>query len=497
MQSDLTNELMLLIRSRHPIVSIETADETRAVELVTRVARDMGRPLFDWSVTTGLRRRLPQEGGRIAKTESPGHALAFVHDATQSALYVFRDLGRHLKDAALIRRLRDIQSVFKTHRSTLILIDVGEALPPELRRLAVPFDVKWPDAEELMAVVRATLQEARVLDRAHVKISRRQLERLVQGLRGLTRSEAARAVAAAVYDDNVLNSDDLPRIVEAKRKTLASHGILESVPVDVSPEDLGGLEGLKQWVKRRRDGFSRKAREFGLPPPRGILLLGVQGCGKSLCAKIVAAFWNLPLLRMDPGVLYQKWVGETEARLRRALSQAETMAPVVLWIDEIEKTFASVSGASADGGLSQRIFGTLLSWMQEHRQTVFIVATANDVSRLPPELMRKGRFDEVFFVDLPDEAARAVIFGIHLRKRNRDAGAFDLDRLAAASAGFSGAEIEQAIVAALYGAFSDGAEIDDDRLEAELKATRPLSVLMAERLAELREWARDRCVSAD
>ncbi len=497
MLSDLADELTLLIKSRHPIVSIETADEERAVELVTRVAGSMDRLMFDWSMTTGLCRRLPDAGSRIAKTEAAKHALAFIQDVSQPAVFVFRDLARHLKDAGLARRLRDAQAVFADNRSTLVMIDGDGGMPDGVRRMAVPFDIRWPGDEELMDVVRDTLRETESLDRTHVKVSRSQLERLVQSLRGLTRREAARAVAAAIHDDGVLDADDLPRIVESKGRILAAHGILESIPVDVSPEDLGGLEGLKRWIERRRDGFSKRAAEFGLSPPRGMLLLGVQGCGKSLCAKIVSAYWGLPLFRLDPGVLYQKWIGETEARLRRALSQAETMSPAVLWIDEIEKAFASVSSGDADGGVSQRVFGTLLSWMQEHRKPVFTVATANDVSRLPPELLRKGRFDEVFFVDLPDEAARMKIFEIHLLRRKRDPQSFDLAKLAEAAPGFSGAEIEQAIVSALYAAFSDEGELDDRRLLTELETTRPLSVLMAERLAELRAWARGRCVAAD
>lgn len=497
MLNDLADELKLLIRSRHPIVLIETTDEERALALIARVAADLGRPMMEWSVTTGLRRRLPQAGGPVTSTESAKNALAFVHDSTLVALYVFKDLSPHLTGSTELRRLKDVHSRLLTRKSTLCLVETSQALPDAVRRLTVPFDVKWPSADELKTVVRETLEDVRTLNRVKVQLSQSQLDRVIRTLQGLTRREAARVVATALHDDYALSVDDLPKIADAKRKLLVQHGVLEPIPIDVSTDEIGGLNRLKRWLKERSGGFTERAKEFGLTPPRGFLLLGVQGCGKSLCAKIVAAFWRLPLLRLDPGVLYQKFVGETEARLRRALSQAEAMSPAVLWIDEIEKAFASATDSSADGGLSQRMFGSLLSWMQEHREPVFIVATANDITRLPPELLRKGRFDEVFFVDLPDESARAKIFAIHLQRRKRDPALFDLSRLAADSDGFSGAEIEQAIISALYGAFADKCDIDTDRLAREFKETRPLSVLMQEKLTALRSWAHERCVPAD
>jgi len=498
MLADLANDLKLLIRSRHPIISIETADEQRAIELVHRVAHELDRPLFEWSSTTGLLRRRPTPAtGPLAQTESIKHALAFIHDARECSIYLFRDMAEWLKDAVVARKLRDLYTLYARDGSTLILVDTHASLPESVRRLAAPFDVKWPNTEELEAAVKDAFHEARILYKVTTDLSRRQVEQLIQSLRGLTVGEAFRVVSAALYDDYKLTTDDLPRIIEAKRAILASSGVLEAIPVDVNIDDVGGLSRLKAWLARRRGGFSEKAREFGLSPPRGILLLGVQGGGKSLCAKAVAADWGMPLLRLDPGVLYQRFVGESEGRLRQALSQAETMAPVVLWIDEIEKAFASASSASADGGLSQRMFGTLLAWMQEHKHAVFIVATANDVSALPPELLRKGRFDEVFFVDLPTAAAREAILRIHLKRRSRDPGKFSLSQLSISADGFSGAELEQVVVSALYSAFSKGGDLTDAVLEAEIKGTRPLSVLMAERMTELREWARERCVPAD
>jgi SpoVK/Ycf46/Vps4 family AAA+-type ATPase len=410
-------------------------------------------------------------------------------------LFLLKDLGPHAKDAYVQRQLRDI---YTRRHATVILVDACP-LPDAVRRLAVLVQLKLPDAEELQDAIRDVFRvmKSRSLYEVTSSLKKRDLEHIVQTLRGLTREQAERVVASAIIHDHALTPEDLPRIVESKRNLLQTAGCLDSINVNVAVDDIGGLDNLKRWLARRRGGMSSRAREYGLDPPRGMLLLGVQGCGKSLCAKIVAEDWNLPLLRLDPGVLYQKFVGETENRLREALAQAETMAPVVLWIDEIEKAFASASSESADGGLSQRMFGTLLSWMQDHRSPIFMVATANNIDALPPELMRKGRFDEVFFVDLPTPAARRHIFSIHLRRRKRDPQKFDLERIAAAADGFSGAEIEQAVVSAMYAAFADQHEVTTDHILAEIRSTNPLSVLMAERVRNLRAWAKGRCVPAD
>jgi len=490
--------LKLLIQAGNPIISIETPDEPRATELVRATADSLALPLFEWTVTTGLREARPQPGKTVVESGKVPAALAYLKDSAYPAVYLFKDLGALCKDPQVVRWLRDLYFTPSSRLWTLILID-AMGLPPDVRRLTVPFDVGWPDEDELSEVVRKTFQEAkrRSLVDIQANLTKREMEQLVQTLRGLTAEEAGRIVAGAIYDDNVLDGADLPRVVDAKRNRLGTMGCLESIMADVAPEEIGGLDNLKAWLAQRRGGFTHRAREFGLDPPRGILLLGVQGCGKSLCAKVVASAWRMPLLRMDPGVLYQKFIGESEARLREALDQAESMAPVILWIDEIEKAFASASAESVDGGLSQRMFGTLLSWMQDHRQPIFIVATANNITQLPPELMRKGRFDEIFFIDLPGPEQRTTIFAVHLRKRRRDPDLFDLDRLASASEGYSGSEIEQAIVAGMYAAFAAGTDLGTDHLVEALRATQPLSVLMRERVEQLRAWAKNRCVPAD
>ena len=316
-----------------------------------------------------------------------------------------------------------------------------------------------------------------------------ELDVVVQTLRGLTSEEVIRVLSEVIYEDYVLDQSDLPRLVEAKRTRLAATGCLESIVVDVSPDEIGGLRSLKRWLNQRHNGFSGKGQGFGLEPPRGILLLGVQGCGKSLCAKVVASAWRMPLVRMDPGALYQKFVGETEARLREALEQAEAMAPVVFWIDEIEKAFASASADSADGGLSQRMFGTLLSWMQDHRHPIFLIATANDIERAAAGTDAEGPLRRnLFRRSARTGAAAEAIFTIHLRKRGRDKSAFDMPRLVTASETFTGAEIEQAVVSGLYAAFSEKSEFRTEHIVCAIQATRPLAVVMRERVEALR-WA--------
>jgi MoxR-like ATPase len=493
-----SDSLRQLFQAGNPIIAIETPDEPRAAAAVRDVAQQLRLPLSEWTVTEGLVAAPPAPSKPLVEPGKVAAALRYVAQSTTPAIYLFKDLSPHCKDPQVVRSLRDLYFSSNLRPWTLVLVD-AVGLPSDVRRLAVPFDVGWPAEEELEEIVRSTFQQVRrnSLEPVESKLTKRELESLVQALRGLTSEEAARIVAGVIRDDNVLDIADLPRVVDAKRNLLGTTGCLESIVADVSPDEIGGLSNLKRWLNARHGGFSARAREFGLDPPRGILLLGVQGCGKSLCAKVVASAWRMPLLRMDPGVLYQKYIGESEARLREALRQAESMSPVVLWIDEIEKAFASASSDSADGGLSQRMFGTLLSWMQDHRAPIFLIATANNLSQLPPELMRKGRFDEIFFVDLPGPREREAVFAIHLKKRNRDNANFDLPRLTAASDGLSGAEIEQAVISGLYSAFSDKADCSTEHILAAIQGTQPLSVVMREHVERLRSWAKNRCVMAD
>ena len=489
-------QLKLLIQAGNPLISVVSHDEEGVTETVRQAAEELGLPYFEWTVTTGMAQSLPSRADIGVKPGKAVPALEYILDNTgKKEIYFLKDLGPHCKDAYVQRQIREI---YLRRKVSVILFDL-EPLPESIRRLAVSVEMPLPTAEELTKVIRETFKQ--IQDESYEEITssvaRKDIEQMAQTLRGLTKAEAARVVSAAIYHDNALTPTDLPRMVEYKRNLLKSAGCLEAIGVNVAVDEIGGLDNLKRWLAKRRGATGARAREYGLDQPRGILLLGVQGCGKSLCAKAVAADWQIPLLRLDPGVLYQKYIGESETRLREALAQAQAMAPVVLWIDEIEKAFASAASTSSDGGLSQRMFGTLLSWMQDHRSPIFIVATANNIDALPPELMRKGRFDEVFFVDLPDAAARRTILDIHLRRRGRDPARFALEMIANATEGFSGAELEQLVVSAMYNAFPRNEEVSDAHLLAERATTKPLSTLMRERVIELREWAKDRCVPAD
>ena len=433
----------------------------------------------------------------LADPGRPAAALKYVKDSSHPTIFLFKDLGQHAKDAQILRYLRNLYFSPPSRTWTIILVD-GTAPPIEMRRLSLPLDIGWPDEDEILALVKKTYQEAqqRSLQKVESKLSKSELEIVVQTLRGLTTEEITRAVRGALPG---LRAGPLRPAAAGRGQAdaVGGHwlpGVDPGRPLGRRNRRAARAEAL---ANLRHGGFSGKGQDFGLEPPRGILLLGVQGCGKSLCAKVVASAWRMPLVRMDPGALYQKFVGETESRLREALAQAEAMSPVVFWIDEIEKAFASASTDSADGGLSQRIFGTMLTWMQDHRRPIFIIATANDIERLPPELMRKGRFDEIFFVDLPGPQQREAILSIHLRKRGRDKAAFDMPRLLAATENFTGAEIEQAVVSGLFTAYSEKAEMTTEHILCAIQATRPLAVLMRERVDALREWAKGRCVMAD
>jgi MoxR-like ATPase len=495
----MSDDLALLIRAGYPIISIETTDESGAEALVRAACDATNRLLSFWSLTDGLRPVFAPAGSKpVVAAGKLAPALEYLREQSGGDVCLLKDAGPHTKDANIHRLMRDLIAKATMSGVTLVMVD-SQPLPDEFRPFAVRYQLGWPNVDELKEIIKETFRTSRARSEVplEARLTTNDFDQIAQALRGLSRDNAVRVINTAIYGDHALSGDDLPRIVEAKRRLLGGIGCLEAIAADFGPDDIGGLGNLKAWLKRRRGGFTSSAAEFGLEAPRGVLMLGVPGCGKSLCAKVVAADWEMPLLRLDPGVLYQSYIGASEGRLREALRQAEATAPCILWIDEIEKAFASASSDSADGGLSQRMFGTLLSWMQDHRHPIFLIATANDVSALPPELMRKGRFDEVFFVDLPAAAARKQVLNVHLRRRRRDPANFDMVGLAEASEGFTGSEIEQMVISGLFNAFAEKTELTDDHLYAALQATRPLSSLMAERILELREWASERCVSAD
>ncbi len=485
------------LRSNHPCISIATLEEDYVLELIRTVALELQRPLRLWSVSGGVQDALLAGSPLIADTADPVDGLVHFAGLTNRPICVTLDLAPHLRQERPLRVLRNLVHQFRSSGSQLILVDYQEDLPDVVRAYATRFEVPLPDDHAIEEVVRDALRAANRERPLEIAISRDYWKTILRNLRGLSRRQIENIVRDCVADDRRFDEHDLNKVLAGKRRALAGTGLLEYVETPVSLDEIGGQRRLKGWLKQREAVLTDQAQEFGLTAPRGVLMLGVQGAGKSLCAKAIATAWHRPLLRMDAGALYDRYIGESERRLRDTLRQAEMMAPIILWIDEIEKAFASAASQSSDGGLSKRMFGTLLTWMQERAAPVFLVATANDIEALPPELLRKGRFDEIFFVDLPDAETRAQIFAIHLKKRRRDPQKFDLNALAAAADGFSGAEIEQAIIAAMTAAFAERGELDTPRVVAALKASPPLSVTMAEQVAELREWAQGRCVPAD
>lgn len=493
------NELMKLLAARHACVSIVTYEEEHALGVVRDAALESRRQLLLWDCVNGLRDGAVKDMASFADTTSAGGALAWVEKHLRGdAIFCFLDLGDCIeKDPQVRRMFREAVRRLDEDDGCLVMIDHATP-PPLVRNLASTFELSYPCEEELEEIVRRTVRDHhRNVKPVQVHLRESGLNAIVANLRGLTRRQATQAVIEAVAHDQRLDDEDIANVLRHKKRALAGGGLLETVEAPIDIDHIGGLDRLKRWLETRQNALGERARAFGIDPPRGLLLLGVQGAGKSLASKAVATAWQRPLLRLDVGSLYDRYIGESERRLREALTQAEMMAPCVLWIDEIEKAFAGAASQSNDGGLSRRMFGSLLTWMQEHDAPVFLIATANDVSALPPELLRKGRFDEIFFVDLPDAPARRKIFEIHLERRDRNPGDFDLDRLVADSDGYSGAEIEQAVLSALHEAFSENRQLTSDHLAAALAGSPPLSVTRREQVEELRRWARDRCVPAD
>jgi hypothetical protein len=488
------HDLELVLDSGAPIVVIETADERRFLQLLTDLAvaqrASSYRPLFRWSVTDGLQRLDLQLEAQRHNSE-PGDMLRHIREVDKPGIYALLDFHPFLSEPVNVRLLKDIALAAAALKVTVLLIGHRVELPAELKSSSAQFTMRLPDHAERLAIVNACVEDHRS-QHGGVKVDPNALELLVRNLGGLTHADTERLARNAIRDDGAITASDVPAVMQAKYELLNRGGVLSYEYETARAADLAGFGSVKLWLERRRAAFGGESPR-GLDPPKGLLLIGVQGCGKSLAAKTAANVFGVPLLRMDFGALYNKYHGETERNLRESLRTAEVMSPCVLWLDEIEKGLAT---GNDESGTSRRVLGGLLTWMAERKARVFLVATANDVDELPPELVRKGRFDEIFFVDLPTAPARAEILTIHLAKRRLRPREGDLTTLAAATDGFSGAEIEQGIVSALYAAHAVGQEPKLAHFLAEFARTRPLSVLMAERVAALREWAKDRTVPA-
>lgn len=511
------HDLRTLIRSFHPLIVIETVEEDRVLSLLHSVAAQERMPLFEWSITRGLTRH--DDGPTLSKmTATPLALLQHLNGLTVEGIFWLKDLCPHLQDAAVARQLREVGTTYSRSRATCVITGEPISLPPDLERMAVRYQLNLPDQDELDAMLGSVLQS---LDRRALQTRPRSTtiaqsilgalspstehktglapnERaaILRALRGMTLHQARQVVTQCVMDDGALTANDVQTILDRKVQAVKDGGLLEYYPLEDNRFELGGFGNLRRWLDRAKTGFTPEAKALNLQPPRGILLVGVPGCGKSLAAKVIAREWQLPLLKLDAGRLFDKFVGESEKNFRKAVDMAESLSPIVLWLDEIEKALVTGGGnGDADAGLGRRLFGAFLTWLQEKQEDVFVVATANDLSSLPPELLRKGRFDEIFFVDLPDDAEREAIWKIHLRLRKQDTARIDLLKVVSASDGFSGSEIEQAVVAALYRALHQKTPLTTDLLIEELTHTIPLSVTRREDIDRLRDTAQGRFVN--
>jgi len=517
------DRLKVLINSSTPIVVIETVEELRAVRMVRIACTELNLATFEWTIATGLARcgasvsdlhfndALPpggydatrhsdseQNSKAIYNSQDPAQMLGNLEAVSLEATFILKDFHRHMEDAIVVRKLRDVGQKFSANRRTVVITGPRVVIPPELSGLVEFFDLPLPDRQRLRQIVDETLVRIGKNHTVQKKLDAAGLDELAACLLGLTEEEAERAISQAVVARYAISAECVTDVLEAKKALLKRSEMLEFVDTKNDLASVGGLDNLKKWLGQRRNSWDAQALKFGLDPPKGVIILGVQGCGKSLCARAIAGEWGIPLVKFDTAAIYDKFIGETEKRIQKVFKVAEGLAPCVLWIDELEKIFAGsgADSASADAGVSSRLLASFLSWMQDRKTPVFVAATCNNVTVLPPELIRKGRFDELFFVDLPSAAERTQILSIQLTKRKRDPADYDLDRIALAAKGFSGAEIESAVQTALYAAFARKQELSNEDLLTALSSTVPLSVTRAEEIDELRAWVKDRAVWA-
>ena len=494
-------EIDILIRARYSLLYVVSWEERRVVAALQEIVMGQDKHFLTWSETTGLRSNTKTiaAGSAEARSRDPVNVLETIRMSADPAVYVLKDFHVFLSPnyphaSAVIRKLRDLADALHTAYTTVILLSPVLQLPDELQKDVTVIDYDLPGLRDLDGLLTRAADSVRGQEGVEADLTAEQRERVLKAALGLTLTEAENVFARCLVEKGRF---DVDLVLAEKQQIIRKSGVLEYFESKEQVEDIGGLELLKAWLGNRALAFTERAQRFGLPAPRGILLLGVQGCGKSLTAKAVAHLWRLPLLRLDVGRIFAGLVGSSEQNMRRAIQMAETVSPCVLWLDEIEKGLAGVeSSGLADAGVTARVFATLNTWMQEKTKPVFVVATANDISRLPPELLRKGRFDEIFFVDLPAESERREILAIHVAKRGRDVKTFDLDRLAAASEGCSGAEIEQAVISGLYAAFEQDRDVTTDDVLTAFRQAVPLYVTMREEIDLVRHWAKGRARAA-
>jgi ATP-dependent 26S proteasome regulatory subunit len=493
---DTRSELEVLIRARYPLIYVVSWEEDRALHEIDRIAQILDKKVYTWDINNGIARYRRSIEGKIEGkkgTKDPILAIREIAEITDPSIFVLKDYHAYVKDSTVIRGLRNLATTLRqTYVSVVILSPILE-IPPELEKDITIVDFPLPAKKDLEVLLHQICDDLKGNPNFHVDVSDESKDKILEAAVGLTLNEAENVFAKTLVITGRLTAKEVPFIYSEKKQIIRKTGLLEYIEVDEHLSGVGGLQALKDWLIKRRLAFSDKARAFGLPTPKGVLFLGIQGCGKSLCAKAVANFWEVPLLRLDMGKLFGSFVGTSEHNVRRAISIAESVSPVILWIDEIDKGFSGLqSSAFSDSGTTARVFGTLITWLQEKTVPVFVIATANNVEVLPPELMRKGRFDEIFFVDLPNIIERKEIFFIHVKKRKRDPRRFDLEVLAKETEGFSGSEIEQVVISGLYDAYVQGKDVDTEILRKAIAETYPLSKTIREEIEYRRTWAKGR-----
>jgi hypothetical protein len=489
------DELTLLIKSKYPVIFVESIDEEYVVNQLRQIASQSGLVFYQWSVTAGLQRGSNENP--YYQTGDPEKMLKTVlslikTDRSESGLFVLKDIDKHLENSLLLRLFKDIVNLIKNRRDTIVIVSPEYKLPRDIEPEAAHIVGGYPDEREITSVLKQIFNELIRDEKGRITLTADETKKIIKSLKGLSVQQIRNVIHQCFVDDHLFDIQDLRTIESSKKKLYDQEGYLEFC-ITEDKTNIGNFDHLKRWLSERRESFLTDTSP--LPPPRGVLLMGVQGCGKSLAIKAVAQELGLPLYRLDIGRLYGQYIGQTEQNLRRTLATVDKLSPLCLWVDEIEKGFAASAGES-DGGVSQRVLGTFLTWMQERKSRCFLAATANDIYRLPPEFLRKGRFDEIFFIDLPDREIRISLFNIHLRKRGLDPEKFDCNLLSEKAADFSGAEIEQAIISALYRASSRKEPVSTTLILEQIGLTKPLALLKEEEISSLREWAKERTVPA-
>ena len=498
----IAQEIETFIRARYPILYVVSSEETRVQRVLMEIATRRQKKLLEWSCTNGIvpaGASIQSQKNRNPATKDPLVALDQVIEQIEPAIFLFKDLHPFVTRTgyAVTRKLKEIALHLKDSFKTIVIVSPVLEIPVELEKEITVVNFPLPSREDLAELLDRILADVKQLKQVDTGLDETGRERLLQAALGLTLTEAENVFARILVQERHLSAEHVAEVFIQKQQIIRKSGLLEYCSTTETFDHVGGLSTLKDWLSKRALAFSDEARAFGLPAPKGILLLGVQGCGKSLCAKAVSSLWQLPLLRFDMGRMFGSLVGSSEENVRRAIAVAESVAPTILWVDEIDKAFAGTqSSGHSDGGTAARVFGTLLTWLSEKSTPVFVVATANDISQLPPELLRKGRFDEIFYVDLPSDEERMEVFRIHLARRGRDPEQFDLPALAAASNDFSGAEIEEAIISGLYEAFAEREELNTEHVLSAVRSTVPLSRTMHEHISQLRKWADGRARNA-